>query len=46
MIQEFEKWKKFDWEKKLTEFKSLRDMLDEAGFDPDTFTISVNAKLK
>jgi hypothetical protein len=36
MIQEFEKWKG----------ESLRQVLINGGFDPDTFTISVNAKVK
>jgi hypothetical protein len=35
MIQEFEKWKG----------ESLRQVLINGGFDPDTFTISVNAKV-
>lgn len=34
MIEEFEKYKG----------KSLREFLEEGGFDPDTFTISVKAK--
>jgi len=29
-----------------TQYDSLRDYLDKGGFDPDTFTISVNAKIK
>ena len=36
MIEEFEKWKG----------ESLIQVLINGGFDPDTFTISVNAKLK
>ncbi len=36
MIKEFEKWKG----------ESLRQVLINGGFDPETFTISVNAKLK
>lgn len=36
MIKEFEKWKG----------ESLRQVLINGGFDPDTFTISVNANLK
>jgi len=34
MIQEFEKWKS----------EELRKVLSDAGFDPDTFTITVKAK--
>ena len=34
MIQEFEKWKGED----------LRKVISDAGFDPDSFTISVKAK--
>ena len=45
MITQFEKWMSKDWEGKPTGFKSLRHYLSEGGFDPDTFTISVNAKL-
>jgi hypothetical protein len=36
MIQEFEKWKG----------EKLADVISNAGFDPNTFCISVNAKLK
>ena len=36
MIREFETWKG----------KSLRDTIKEAGFDPDSFTISVTAQNK
>ena len=36
MIKEFEKWKG----------ESLRQVLINGGFDPDTFTISVKAKVK
>lgn len=46
MIHEFEKSKSFDWQGKPTGFKTLRDFLDEGGFDPDTFTIKVHAKIK
>jgi hypothetical protein len=35
MLQEFEKWKGI----------SLIETIKEAGFDPDTFVISVNAKI-
>jgi hypothetical protein len=33
MIQEFEKWKG----------EKLRDVIAQAGFDPDTFTITIHA---
>lgn len=46
MIRKFEEFMSKDWEGKPTGFKSLRDYLSEGGFDPDTFTISVNAKIK
>lgn len=36
MIQEFEKFKS----------DNLRNVISNAGFDPDTFCISVNAKIK
>ena len=45
MIRKYEEFMSYNWEGKRTEFKSLRDHLIEGGFDPDTFTISVNAKL-
>lgn len=44
MIQEFEKFMAKNWEGKPTGFTNLRDYLSDGGFDPDTFTISVNAK--
>lgn len=44
MIQEYEKLKSKDWEGKPTGFVSLRQFLSDAGFDPDTFTISVKVK--
>lgn len=46
MIQKFEEFMSKDWEGKPTDFKSLRQYLDDGGFDPDTFTISVYAKKK
>jgi len=33
-----------DWQGNKTGFTNLRDYLSSGGFDPDTFTISVNAK--
>jgi len=44
LIQEWEKFMSKDWEGKPTGFTTLRNYLDEAGFDADTFTISVQAK--
>lgn len=46
MIRKFEEFMSKDWEGKPTDFKSLREYLSNGGFDPDTFTISVNAKIK
>lgn len=46
LIREFEKFMSKDWEGKPTGFTTFRDYLSSGGFDPDTFTISVNAKLK
>ena len=46
MIAKWEEFHSKDWEGKPTGFISLRKYLEEGGFDPDTFTISVNAKKK
>lgn len=46
MIRKFEEFMSKDWQGKPTGFTNLRDYLSNGGFDPDTFTISVNAKLK
>lgn len=46
MIRKFEEFMSKDWEGKPTGFTNLRDYLSSGGFDPDTFTISVKAKLK
>lgn len=46
MIRKFEEFMSSDWEGKPTGFKNLRQYLSDGGFDPDTFKISVNAKLK
>ncbi len=46
MIRTWEAFMSKNWEGKPTGFKSLRDYLSDGGFDPDTFTISVNAKIK
>lgn len=46
MIQEFEKFMSKNWEGKPTGFTNLRDYLISGGFDPDTFTITVNALKK
>lgn len=46
MIRKFEEFISKDWQGNPTEFTNLRDYLSRGGFDPDTFTISVNAKLK
>jgi hypothetical protein len=46
MIQEWEKFMSKDWQGKPTGFKSLREYLEDGGFDPNTFTISVYAKKK
>ncbi|MGA9651902.1 hypothetical protein [Pedobacter sp.] len=46
MIREYEEFMSKNWEGKPTGFTTLRDYLSQAGFDPDTFTISVNAKVK
>ena len=44
MISKWEEFMSKDWEGKPTGFVSLRQYLSDGGFDPDTFTISVNAK--
>lgn len=44
MIMKYEEFMSKDWQGKRTGFISLRNYLNEAGFDPDTFTISVKAK--
>ncbi|MDB5032228.1 hypothetical protein [Mucilaginibacter sp.] len=44
MISEYEAFRKNNWLGEPTGFKDLRTYLDEAGFDPDSFTISVYAK--
>jgi len=46
MIRLFDESISKDWEGNPGEYKSLRDYLETGGFDPDTFTISVNAKIK
>lgn len=46
MIRKWEEFMSKDWEGKPTGFTNLRDYLSNGGFDPDTFTISVNAKIK
>lgn len=46
MIKKFEEFMGKDWEGKPTGFTSLRQYLEDGGFDPDTFTISVYAKQK
>ena len=46
MIRLFDESISKDWEGNPTQYDSLRDYLDKGGFDPDTFTISVNAKIK
>lgn len=46
MIRKFEDFMSKDFEGKPTEFTNFRDYLSSGGFDPDTFTISVNAKIK
>lgn len=46
MIRKWEDYMSRDWEGNTTGFVSLRKYLDERGFDPDTFTISVKAKQK
>jgi hypothetical protein len=45
MIKQFEEFMSKDWQGKPTGFTSLRDYLSDGGFDPDTFTISVHAKI-
>jgi len=42
MIQKFEEFMRTDWEGKSTGFTSFRTYLKDGGFDPDSFTISVN----
>ena len=44
MISKWEEFMSKDWQGKPTGFVSLRQYLSDGGFDPDTFTISVNAK--
>lgn len=44
MIRKFEEFMGKDWQGKPTKFKSLRQYLSDAGFDPNTFSISVYAK--
>ena len=46
MIKKFEEFMSKDWQGKPTGFTNLRDYLSKGGFDPDTFTISVHAKIK
>lgn len=48
MIQKFEEFMTRDWagQRLDNNFINFRDYLESGGFDPDTFTISVNAKLK
>jgi len=46
MITKWEEFMSKDWEGKPTGFVSLRQYLENGGFDPDTFTISVYAKEK
>ena len=46
MIQKYEEFMKRDYAGRDTDFISLRDHLESAGFDPDSFTISVKAKIK
>lgn len=46
MIRKFEDFMSKDFEGKPTGFTNFRDYLSSGGFDPDTFTISVNAKIK
>jgi hypothetical protein len=44
MIRKLEEFMSKDWEGKPTGFTSLRQYLGDSGFDPDTFTISVQVK--
>ncbi len=46
MIQDFDKYISKNSENNPSGYKNLRDYLSKGGFDPDTFTISVNAKNK
>ena len=46
MISKWEEFMSKNWEGKPTGFTTLRKYLEEGGFDPDTFTISVYAKKK
>ena len=44
MITEFEKFMSYNWKGERTDFKDFRTYLEEGGFDPDTFKISVKLK--
>lgn len=44
MIRLYEEFMSKDSEGKPTGFKSLKQYLTDAGFDPDTFTITVKTK--
>jgi hypothetical protein len=44
MVTDFERLMRQDCFGKPTGFTNLRDYLEGAGFDPDTFTISVKSK--
>lgn len=46
MIRRFEDFMSKDYQGKPTKFTNLRDYLSSGGFDPNTFTISVKAKIK
>jgi len=46
LIRCFEDFMSKDYQGKRTDFTNFRDYLSSGGFDPDTFTISVNAKIK
>jgi hypothetical protein len=46
MIERYEHFRLNDWQGNPTEFKDLRTYLFDAGFDPDSFTISVKARHK
>lgn len=42
LIQEFEKFMSKSWDGQPTGFTTFRQYLIDGGFDPDSFTISVN----
>lgn len=44
MIRKFEFFMSYDFEGQRTNFKSLRSFIEENGFDPNSFTITIKKK--